>query len=125
METFRNALLLAATLATALPARAGCGLSFCPRPEEPGARNLELGFMAKRTAFDIQGTEGSYGELMGTVQYTAFGKLALGLHVPFILLDAERSEAGLGNLIAFAEFRARPSWLSAMGTGVQVEIPVP
>ena len=41
-----RAALLSAFLAAAVPSEAGCGLSFCPRPEEPGARDLELGFMA-------------------------------------------------------------------------------
>lgn len=120
-----SALLLTLLLSAAVPSQSGCGLSFCPRPEEPGSRNLELGFMAKRTAFDIQGTEGGYEELMASVQYTAFGRLAFGLHVPFLLLDAEGTEAGFGNLVAYAEFRARPEWLSAFGAGVQAEIPMP
>lgn len=118
-------LLLASLLAAAAPSESGCGLTFCPRPEEPGARNLELAFAAKRTAFDIQGTEGGYTELMASAQYTAFGKLALGLHAPFILLDADGTEAGFGNLVAYAEFRGRPAWLSAFGAGVQAEIPMP
>lgn len=120
-----SAVFLAAVLAAATPSEAGCGLSFCPRPEEPGSRDLELGLLAKRTAFAIQGTEGGYTELMASAQYLAFGKLALGLHAPFILLDAGGSEAGLGNLVAYAEYRVRPAWLSAFGAGVQAEIPMP
>jgi hypothetical protein len=117
--------LLAALLAAAAPSESGCGLTFCPRPEDPGSQNLEIAFAAKRTAFDIQETEGGYTELMATLQYTAFGKLALGLHAPFILLDADGTEAGFGNLVAYAEYRARPAWLNAFGAGLQAEIPMP
>lgn len=117
-------LFLAASLLPGGAAHAGCGLSFCPRPERPGEKHLELGFMAKHTAFDIQGTEGAYQELMASVQYTAFGRLALGLHAPFIVLDAGTTEAGMGNLVAYAEWRARPEWLNAFGAGVQLEIPM-
>lgn len=118
-----TALILGFYLVCAQASHAACGLSFCPRPEEPGANNIDLAFMAKETGFDIQGTDGRYTELMGSVQYTAFSHLALGLHVPFIILEATETEFGLGNLIAYAEWRSRPSWLSAFGAGVQFELP--
>lgn len=120
----RAARIPAAALLVAGGAQAGCGLSFCPRPEAPGAQSFELGLTAKETGFDIQETSGSYTELMGSLQYTAWGRLALGLHAPFILLHADDvSEAGPGNLIAYAELRVRPAWLAAFSAGVQLEIP--
>lgn len=125
LPPLRRALpLLLALLLPSASLHAGCGLSFCPRPEQPGEKNLELGFQARHTAFDIQGTQGDYQELMASLQYTAFGRLALGLHVPFIVLDAGGTEAGFGNLVGYAEWRARPEWLNAFGAGVQLEIPM-
>lgn len=104
--------------------KAGCGLTFCPKPEGPGERSLDLSFMVKNTGFDIQGVEGSYTELMVTVQYTAFGRLALGLHSPFLFLETDGSEAGMGNLVAYGEWRLRPAFLAALALGVQLEIPM-
>lgn len=123
-NVFPAVLLTACLLALPGSPRAGCGLSFCPKPEQPGERNLDLGLMTRQTAFDIQGTEGGYTELMATIQYTAWGRLALGLHAPFILLDAASDEAGVGNFIAYAEWRLRPAFLSALAGGVQAEIPM-
>lgn len=118
------ALAFAAIALAAEGAFAACGLSFCPRPDQPGVKSLELGFMARQTAFDIQGTAGGFTELVASAQYTVFGRLALGLHAPLILLEAEGTETGLGNFSAYAELRARPAWLSAFGAGVQLEIPM-
>lgn len=110
-------------LAGAPASRASCGLTFCPRSEEPGADKVEFGLMAKESGFDLHGTSGSYTELRGNLQYTAWGRLVMGLHLPFILLQASGTEAGFGNAMAFVEYRARPSWLSAFGAGVQLEFP--
>lgn len=120
----RAAVLITGLVLLGAPAaRASCGLTFCPRPEEPGVDNLEFGLMAKESGFDLHGTSGSYTELRGNLQYTAWGRLVMGLHLPFILLHASGTEAGFGNAMAFVEYRARPSWLSAFGAGVQLEFP--
>jgi hypothetical protein len=106
-----------AVFATA--ARAGCGLEYCQEPTL-SETSSSLGVTYQNVRYDWQEFSGTYSAFLSRYQYTA-RRWKAGGFVSVITLHGE-DHTGIGNPVAFAEYRLTGEGSSRAAVGAQVEL---